>query len=184
MPALPSRTSRSSIKARNGKTSTVTLGLSLCCILSRIAAASRSSVLPLPIGSTTISRLIPYTIASRACFCSGDLYVSRLLGERLSTFRTAISRLASLLRASWLCSVAAAAVAAASLCNPSADSLALFCSLSCPLSCLLACLLPPLQGCFSSSSRLPRLLALLCSISLPISLPAADPTEARPRKAC
>jgi hypothetical protein len=180
MPALPSRTSRSSIKARNGKTSTVTLGLSLCCILSRIAAASRSSVLPLPIGSTTISRLIPYTIASRACFCSGDLYVSRLLGERLSTFRTAISRLASLLRASWLCSVAAAAVAAASLCNPSADSLALFCSLSCPLSCLLS----PLQGCSSSSSRLPRLLALLCSISLPISLPAADPTEARPRKAC
>jgi hypothetical protein len=153
MPALPSRTSRSLIKARNGKISTVMLGVSLCCILLRMAAASRSSVLPPPIGSTTISGLILCTTASRACFCLGDLYVSRLLGERLSTFRTAISRLASLLRASWLCSVAAAV--AASLCNPSADSLALFCSLSCPLSCPLACLLPLLQGCFSSSSCLP-----------------------------
>jgi hypothetical protein len=60
---------------------------------------SRSSVLPLPVGSTTISRLIPYTIASRACFYLEDLYVSRLLEERLSTFQTAISRLAFLLRA-------------------------------------------------------------------------------------
>jgi hypothetical protein len=150
MPALPSRTSRSSIKAQNGKTSTITLGVSLCCISLRIAAASGSSVLPPPVGSTTISGLIPYTTASRACFCLGDLYISRLLEERLSTFQTAISRLASLLRASWLCSVAAA-VAAASLCNPSANSLALFCSLSCPLSCLL----PLLQGCSSSSGRLP-----------------------------
>jgi hypothetical protein len=56
--------------------------------------------LPLPVGSTTISRLTPYTTVSRACFYLGDLYVSRLLGERLSTFQTAISRLASLLRAS------------------------------------------------------------------------------------
>jgi hypothetical protein len=156
MPALPSRMSRSLIKARNGKTSTVTLGVSLCCILLRIAAVSGSSVLPPPVGSITISRLIPYTTASRACFCLGDLYVSRLLGERLSTFRIAISRLASLLRASWLCSVAVA-VAAASLCNPSADSLALFCSLS----CLLSCLLSLLQGCSSLSGRLPWLLPLL-----------------------
>jgi hypothetical protein len=179
MPALPSRTSRSSIIAQNGKTSTVTLGLSLCCISLRIAAASGSSVLPPPIGSTTISRLIPYTTASRACFCSEDLYISRLLRERLSTFRTAISRLASLLRASWLCSVAAAVVAA-SLCNPSANSLAFFCWCFCLLSCPLAYLLSLLQGCSSSSSRLPWHLALLCSISLP----AADPTEARLRKAC
>jgi hypothetical protein len=99
MLALPSRTSRSLIKARNGKISTVTLGISLCCILLRIAAASRSSVLPPPVGSTTISRLIPYTTASRAYFCLEDLYVSRLLEKRLSTFQTAISRLASLLRA-------------------------------------------------------------------------------------
>jgi hypothetical protein len=55
--------------------------------------------LPLPVGSIIISKLIPYTIASRACFYSEDLYVSRLLGERLSTFRIEISRLASLLRA-------------------------------------------------------------------------------------
>jgi hypothetical protein len=75
------------------------LGVSLCYILLRIAAMSRSSVLPLPVGSTTISRLIPYTIASRACFYLEDLYVSRLLEERLSTFQTAISRLAFLLRA-------------------------------------------------------------------------------------
>jgi hypothetical protein len=75
------------------------LGISLCYILLRIAAVSRSSVLPLLIGSTTISRLILYTIASRACFCLEDLYVSRLLEKRLSTFRIAISRLASLLRA-------------------------------------------------------------------------------------
>jgi hypothetical protein len=100
MPALLSRISRSLIKARNGKISTITLGLSLCYILLRIAAISRSSVLPPPVGSITISRLILYTIASRACFCLEDLYVSRLLEERLSTFRTAIFRLASLLRAS------------------------------------------------------------------------------------
>jgi hypothetical protein len=42
--------------------------------------------LPLPIGSITISRLMPYTIASRAYFCLEDLYVSRLLEKRLSTF--------------------------------------------------------------------------------------------------
>jgi hypothetical protein len=100
MPALPSYISRSLIIARNGKISTITLGVSLCCILLRIAAASRSSVLPLPVGSITISGLILYTIASRACFCLEDLYVSRLLEKRLSTFRIAISRLASLLRAS------------------------------------------------------------------------------------
>jgi cobalamin biosynthesis protein CobD/CbiB len=100
MLALPSRISRSLIKARNGKTSTITLGVLLCCILLRIATASRSSVLPPPVGSIIISRLILYTTASRACFCLEDLYVSRLLEERLSTFRTAISRLASLLRAS------------------------------------------------------------------------------------
>jgi hypothetical protein len=99
MLAWPSRISRSLINARNGNTSIVMLGLSLCCILLRTAAMTESSVLPLPIGSTTISGLTPYTIASRACFYLGDLYVSRVLGERLSTFRTVISRLASLLRA-------------------------------------------------------------------------------------
>jgi hypothetical protein len=99
MLALPSCISRFLIKVQNGKISTVTLGLSLCYILLRIAAVSRSSVLPLPVGSTTISRLILYTIASRACFCLEDLYVSRLLEKRLSIFRIAISRLASLLRA-------------------------------------------------------------------------------------
>jgi hypothetical protein len=62
------------------------LGLLLCCILLRIATASRSSVLPLPIGSIIISRLILYTIASRAYFCLEDLYVSRLLEKRLSIF--------------------------------------------------------------------------------------------------
>jgi hypothetical protein len=178
MPAWPRRTSRSLINARKGKTSIVTLGLSLCCILLRTAAASGSSVLPLPVGSTTISGLTPCTTALRACFCLGDLYVSRLLGERLSTFRTAISRLASLLRAFWLCSVAAAA--AGSLCNPGADSLALFCWCSCLLSCLLCCLLSLLQGCSSLSSCLPWLLPLLCSDSLP----TADPTEVSLRKAC
>jgi hypothetical protein len=86
MLALPSCISRFLIIAQNGKTSTVTLGILLCCILLRIAAVSRSSVLPLPVGSTIISRLILYTIASRACFCLGDLYVSRLLRERLSIF--------------------------------------------------------------------------------------------------
>jgi hypothetical protein len=75
------------------------LGVLLCCILLRIAAASKSSVLPLPIGSIIISRLILYTIVSRACFCLEDLYISRLLGERLSTFQIVISRLVSLLRA-------------------------------------------------------------------------------------
>jgi hypothetical protein len=62
------------------------LGVLLCYILLRIAAASRSSVLLLPIGSITISKLILYTIASRACFCLEDLYISRLLEKRLSTF--------------------------------------------------------------------------------------------------
>jgi hypothetical protein len=99
MLALPSRISRSLIIARNSKISTVMLGISLCYILLRIAAMSGSSVLPLPIGSITISRLILYTIASRACFYLEDLYISRLLEERLSTFQIAISRLASLLRA-------------------------------------------------------------------------------------
>jgi hypothetical protein len=75
------------------------LGVLLCYILLRIAAISGSSVLPLPIGSIIISRLILYTIAFRACFYLEDLYVSRLLGKRLSTFRIVISRLASLLRA-------------------------------------------------------------------------------------
>jgi hypothetical protein len=75
------------------------LGVLLCYILLRIAAISRSSVLPPPVGSITISRLILCTIASRACFYLEDLYVSRLLGKRLSTFQTVISRLASLLRA-------------------------------------------------------------------------------------
>jgi hypothetical protein len=153
MLALPSYTSRFLIKAQNGKISTITLDILLCCILLRIAAASKSSVLPPPVGSITISRLILYTIASRACFCLEDLYISRLLGERLSTFRTAISRLASLLRAFWLCSVAVAVIA--SLYNLSADSLALFCSLFCLLSCLLACLLSLLQGCSFLSSCLP-----------------------------
>jgi hypothetical protein len=58
----------------------------LYCILLRTAAVSRSSVLPLPVGSTIISRLIPYTTVLRACFYLGDLYISRLLGKRLSTF--------------------------------------------------------------------------------------------------
>jgi hypothetical protein len=56
--------------------------------------------LPPPIGSIMISRLILYTIVSRAYFCLEDLYVSRLLEKRLSIFQIAISRLASLLRAS------------------------------------------------------------------------------------
>jgi hypothetical protein len=86
MLALPSRISRFLIKARNSKISTIMLDLLLCYILLRIAAASRSSVLPLSIGSIIISRLILYTIASRACFYLEDLYVSRLLKERLSIF--------------------------------------------------------------------------------------------------
>jgi hypothetical protein len=99
MLALSSRISRFLIIAQNSKISTITLDILLCCILLRTATISGSSVLPLPVGSTTISRLILYTIASRACFYLEDLYVSRLLRERLSTFRIAISRLASLLRA-------------------------------------------------------------------------------------
>jgi hypothetical protein len=86
MLALSSYTSRFLIKARNSKISTITLGLLLCCILLRIAAASKSSVLPPPVGSITISKLILYTIASRACFYLRDLYVSRLLREKLSIF--------------------------------------------------------------------------------------------------
>jgi hypothetical protein len=84
--ALPSYTSRFLIKVRNGKISTIILGLLLCCILLKIAAISKSSILSLPIGSITISRLILYTIASRAYFYLEDLYVSRLLEKRLSTF--------------------------------------------------------------------------------------------------
>jgi hypothetical protein len=68
---------------------------------------------------------MPYTIVSRACFCLEDLYISRLLGERLSTFRIAISRLASLLYTFLLYSVAAAV--AALLYNLGANSFALFC---------------------------------------------------------
>jgi hypothetical protein len=100
MLALPSYTSRSLIIARNGKISIIILGILLCYILLRIAAASKSSVLPLPIGSIMISRLILYTIVSRAYFCLEDLYVSRLLEKRLSIFQIVISRLVSLLRTS------------------------------------------------------------------------------------
>jgi hypothetical protein len=66
-----------------------------------------------------------YTIVSRACFCLENLYVSRLLEKRLSTFRIAISRLASLLYTFLLYSVVA--VVAALLYNLGANSFALFC---------------------------------------------------------